>query len=235
MKKFLFIVLMIATCGWTGQAEDKKMTIDDLSKEERVSYALGLEWGRGLKKRTPDLDVEMFIRGVRDIFDNHEPLLNPAESRKTMQDFHAKVSNRMKVMHRDIIDRNLKLGNEFLMMNKKKEGVKETQSGLQYKILKQGNDKVPGPLDTIVLHCRGMHLDGTEFHNTYTLDKPVEITLNKVIPGWNEGLQYVSEGGKIRLFIPAYLAYGDEGIFQKIEPGSLLIYDMELIEIKKKQ
>ena len=117
--------------------------------------------------------------------------------------------------------------------NKTKPGVEVTESGLQYKIIEAGNpDLKPGPSDTVKVLYKGTLLDGTVFDETKEGAEPVTMLLNRVIPGWTEGLQLVGEGGKIQLVIPAELAYG-EGGNQGIEPNSTLIFDVDLVEVHK--
>lgn len=126
----------------------------------------------------------------------------------------------------------LEEGKKFLEENKKKEGVKETASGLQYKILKAGEGAAPKATDTVTVNYRGTLLDGTEFDSSFKRNMPATFPLNRVIPGWTEGLQLVTKGGKIQLFIPADLAYGGRGAGGLIPPNSTLIFEVELLEIK---
>ena len=122
-------------------------------------------------------------------------------------------------------------GEKFLAENKTKEGVITTASGLQYKVLTEGSGKSPTATDTVVCHYRGTLLDGTEFDSSYKRGEPAEFPLNRVIPGWTEGIQKINKGGKIRLYIPANLAYGDDGR-PGIPPGAALIFNVELLDIK---
>ncbi|HYR58191.1 MAG TPA: FKBP-type peptidyl-prolyl cis-trans isomerase [Chthoniobacteraceae bacterium] len=124
-------------------------------------------------------------------------------------------------------------GAKFLKENASKEGVKTTASGLQYKILKEGTGKSPKRTDTVKVHYRGTLLDGTEFDSSYKRGQPVEFPLNRVIPGWTEGVQLAKEGGKIQLFIPSKLAYGESGTpGGPIGPNETLIFEIELIQVK---
>ncbi len=129
-------------------------------------------------------------------------------------------------------DSALEKGKQFLTENGKKEGVKTTDSGLQYKVLTEGKGKSPKATDTVLVHYRGTLLDGTEFDSSYKRNKPIEFPLNGVIPGWTEGVQLMQEGAKYRFFIPSELAYGPSGAGGAIGPNETLIFEVELLEVK---
>ena len=120
---------------------------------------------------------------------------------------------------------------DFLAENAKKEGVKTTASGLQYKITQQGNGKQPTAQSVVKVHYTGKLLDGKVFDSSVDRGQPVEFPLNQVIPGWTEGLQLMKEGSKATLYIPAQLAYGEQGVPGTIPPNSTLIFDVELIKV----
>jgi FKBP-type peptidyl-prolyl cis-trans isomerase len=124
-------------------------------------------------------------------------------------------------------------GEAFLKANASKEGVKTTPSGLQYKIVKEGAGKSPKATDTVLVHYRGTLLDGTEFDSSYKRNEPISFPLNRVIPGWTEGLQLVKEGGKAILYIPSKLAYGPSGTpGGPIGPNETLIFEVELLKVQ---
>jgi FKBP-type peptidyl-prolyl cis-trans isomerase FkpA len=126
----------------------------------------------------------------------------------------------------------LEKGQAFLKENAKKDGVKTTSSGLQYKITKEGTGKNPKATDTVVVHYKGTLIDGKEFDSSYKRGEPATFPLNAVIKGWTEGLMYLSEGGKATLYIPSELAYGKRGAGADIGPDETLIFEVELIKIK---
>ena len=129
-------------------------------------------------------------------------------------------------------DINLAKGEKFLAENATKEGVVTTASGLQYKILTEGTGKSPKATDTVLVHYAGTLLSGTEFDSSYRRKEPIEFPLNRVIPGWTEGVQLMKEGAKFRFFIPSKLAYGPRGAGRDIGPNETLIFDVELLKVK---
>jgi len=124
-------------------------------------------------------------------------------------------------------------GAQFLAENASKEGVKTTPSGLQYKVITEGTGKSPAATDLVKVHYRGTLLDGTEFDSSYKRNSPAEFPLNRVIPGWTEGVQLMKEGGKSIFYIPSNLAYGESGTpGGPIGPNQTLIFEIELLEVK---
>lgn len=123
-------------------------------------------------------------------------------------------------------------GEAFLAENAKKPGVMTTASGLQYQIITEGTGASPSTTDNVTVHYQGTTIDGKEFDSSYKRGAPATFPLNRVIPGWTEGLQLMKEGGKSRLFIPSNLAYGERGAGRDIGPNSTLIFDVELIKAK---
>lgn len=120
---------------------------------------------------------------------------------------------------------------DFFKENLKKDGIQATESGLQYKIIEAGNEVKPGPEDTVLVRYKGTLLDGTVFDEVSAADEPISLTLNRVIPGWQEGMQLIGEGGKAVLYIPSALGYGERGA-QTIAPNSTLVFDVELVEVR---
>jgi len=126
---------------------------------------------------------------------------------------------------------NKKEGEAFLAENKKKEGVVTLASGLQYKVIKEGDGKSPKETDTVTVNYQGTFIDGTEFDSSYKRNQPATFQVNGVIPGWTEALQLMKAGSKWQLYIPAGLAYGEQGAGRVIGPNATLIFDVELLSI----
>ncbi len=126
----------------------------------------------------------------------------------------------------------LQRSEDYLKENAKKEGVKSLPSGLQYKVIKDGAGKSPKATDTAVVHYRGTTTDGKEFDSSYKRGEPAEFPVNRVIPGWTEGLQLMKEGAKWMLYIPPNLAYGERGAPGAIGPNEALIFEVDLLRVK---
>jgi FKBP-type peptidyl-prolyl cis-trans isomerase len=137
----------------------------------------------------------------------------------------------MNAQAESLMEINDRAGKAFLEKNAQLEGVKTTASGLQYKVIKEGSGKRPGPRDVVTVNYEGRHLNGEVFDSSYKRNKPLEFPLNRVIKGWTEGLQLMQEGAKYQLYIPANLAYGTTGAGQAIGPEETLIFDVELIKV----
>lgn len=127
--------------------------------------------------------------------------------------------------------RNLEEGLSFLQANREKEGVTELPSGLQYEVLQMGTGEKPGAVDAVTCHYEGRLLDGTAFDSSYQRNQPATFPLNRVIPGWTEGLQLMPTGSKFRFFIPSELGYGNRQVGSSIAPNSTLIFEVELLGI----
>jgi FKBP-type peptidyl-prolyl cis-trans isomerase len=126
----------------------------------------------------------------------------------------------------------LEKGEKYLAENGKRDGVKTTASGLQYEVLTAGEGKSPKATDVVLVHYRGTTIDGKEFDSSYKRGEPIEFPLNRVIPGWTEGVQLMKEGAKYRFFIPSNLAYGPRGAGADIGPDETLIFDVELLKVR---
>jgi len=131
-------------------------------------------------------------------------------------------------------EKNMKQGTAFLAANAKKPGVKTTPSGLQYLVLKQGTGNKPAATDEVTVHYLGTLIDGTEFDSSYKRGEPARFPLNRVIPGWTEGVQLMKEGAKYKFFIPSGLAYGPRGAGGIISPNATLIFEVELLSVQKR-
>ena len=134
-------------------------------------------------------------------------------------------------IHPSMAQTALEKGNAFLAENATKPDVKQTASGLQYKVLTPGTGRAPKATDNVLVNYRGTLIDGKEFDSSYKRNEPISFPLNGVIPGWTEGLQLIKEGGKVQLFIPSNLAYGSRGAGGVIGPDETLVFEVELIKI----
>lgn len=215
----------VANIGNSGETSMSNITVDsDITT--KAGYSLGYMMGSNVAQSAKDLKQADIIQGLKDGQAGKEAVLTRQQMEEAVM---AYQEQQMKAM----LEGNLAKGQAFLAENGKKAGVKTTASGLQYEVIKEGNATKPKATDVVSVNYEGKLLDGTVFDSTEKNGgKPVEFVLNQVIPGWTEGLQLMGEGATYRLYIPANLAYGEEGVPQGgIEPNSVLIFDVELLKV----
>jgi FKBP-type peptidyl-prolyl cis-trans isomerase FklB len=186
------------------------------TQKDKLSYALGINTGKSLKENAIDIDLNLYIQGLKDSLAGKETLLAEAE-----------ISAVIQTVRRDIQVRQNK---EYLETNKRKNGVIVLTSGLQYRVIVEGKGKSPQATDTVIVNYRGTLINGKEFDSSYKRGKPTPLKVNGVIKGWTEALLLMKEGAKWQLVIPPDLAYGGEGR-PGIPPNSVLIFDVELINV----
>jgi FKBP-type peptidyl-prolyl cis-trans isomerase FklB len=209
-------------------AEDKPPQLKDL--KDKASYSIGLNFGFNFQRQNVDLNTDAFAAGFKDAMTGRKPLMSEQEVRDTLIAFESDLQQKQTAAGK----KNAADGDKFLTDNKSKEGVKATASGLQYKVLKEGSGAQPKPSDTVTVNYRGTLVDGTEFDSSYKRGQPATFPVGGVIPGWTEALQLMKVGSKYQLFIPAKLAYGEQGR-PGIPPNSLLIFEVELMDVKSGQ
>ena len=202
------------------------------TEDERISYSVGYQMGGDFKNQKLNIQPETFLKGIQDALAATQPAMSEQEMRQTLIDLKTKVEAQQREEKLAMTEKNRESGKAFLESNAKKEGVKTVQSGLQYKVLTEGDGEPPKATDTVTVHYRGTLLDGTEFDSSYSRNQPATFALNRVIPGWTEGLQLMKPGAKHMLFIPPELAYGERGAGAQIGPDSTLIFEVELLEVK---
>jgi FKBP-type peptidyl-prolyl cis-trans isomerase FklB len=223
--KYFTAVLAVPVLSISVSAQDKPFPLKDL--KDKASYSIGVDIGMNFKKQNMDLNPEALAAGAKDAL-NGKPQISPNEVREIMTQWQKDFSEKQKVM----ATKNQADGEKYLAENKKKEGVKTTESGLQYKVIKEGTGPQPKGTDTVTVNYRGTTIDGTEFDSSYKRGEPATFPLNGVIKGWTEGLQLMKKGSKYQFVIPANLAYGDRGVGPDITPNSTLVFEVELLDIK---
>ncbi len=225
MKPVFLTLLAMMLCASSSFAADKPQLKDQTDKE---SYSLGYSFGQGLKSQGLSFNVEAYKAGIQDALGGAAPLLKPEEMQKAVADLQARsMAARQKAM-KEQMEKNLAAGKAFMETNKKKESVKTLPSGLQYKVIKEGTGKKPTLDSTVVVNYKGTLVDGTEFDSSERHGKPATFPVKGVIAGWTEGLQLMKQGAKWQLFIPANLAYGEQGPLA----GQTLIFEVELLDVK---
>ena len=218
------LVLILACAGMIFAGTAAKAQ-NDMTKQEKASYALGANYGEQFRNLGISVDMDLLVKGIKDAMAG-ENQFNQAQ----MQEAFSYVDEMVKEAQGRMLKEEKEAGAKFLAENKKNKDVKETASGLQYKVVKEGTGKKPAATDKVKVHYTGTLLDGTVFDSSVERGEPIVFPLNGVIAGWTEGLQLMSEGSKYILYIPSDLGYGDRGN-QGIKPGATLIFEVELLEV----
>ena len=195
---------------------------------DQLSYAWGLAMGSQLRGMgVENLEFNDFDEAVHAAFKGEEPKMTPEEAQKIIQEYLQELTAKKTAEIKAV-------GEKFLEENKKNENVKTTPSGLQYVVEKEGEGAQPTAEDEVTVHYTGKLIDGTVFDSSVSRGEPATFPLNRVIPGWTEGVQLMKEGAKYTFFIPSDLAYGPQGVQGVIPPHSTLIFEVELIKVNKK-
>lgn len=192
---------------------------------DKVSYALGLSIGQNFKASGFDnIKSEDFLSGLNAVLEEQKPKMSIDEAKATINEYFAEVQQKA-------IKLNKEAGEEFLRINSHKAGVTTLPSGLQYEILTEGQGDKPKLSDTVRCHYHGTLINGVVFDSSMERGEPAEFPLQGVIKGWTEILQLMPVGSKWKVTIPSDLAYGDRGAGQHIQPGSTLVFIIDLIAI----
>lgn len=222
-------IFLVASLVATGAAAETALKTD----KEKLSYSLGAQIGQDIKRNEVDIDVDMFSRAMREAISGAKAAMTDEEIRNTMQTFQQTMREKAMVKMQEMGNKNKKASDEFLAANKTKEGVKTLPSGVQYQVIATGKGKKPTPTDQVVAHYTGTLIDGTEFDSSVKRGEPATFPLNGVIKGWQEVLPLMSVGSKWKIYVPPELGYGPRGAGQQIGPNQALIFDIELLDVKK--
>ena len=229
IKNTLAIVVIAALFSCKNQGKDVKYLETEL---DSVSYAVGLTMSSQLKNGFEEVKQDILIQAIRNGLDSANLLLETKDIQKTLQTYFQKKQEEKKISESAKYEVYKKQGLTFLDANKSKEGVKTTESGLQYIVLRQGKGKKPKTTDRVKVHYHGTTIDGTVFDSSVDKGVPSEFGVTQVIKGWTEGLQLMKVGSKYKFFIPQELAYGQNPRPGIIKPYMALIFEVELLDIK---
>ena len=194
-------------------------------EKEKLSYCLGANIGMSLQSQgLTELDSKIFAEAINDVVSNSELKINSEEINSYLQEYFGKLqAEQQKVAVAE--------GEKFLKNNSSQDGVVTLDSGLQYKVLKEGSGEKPKATDTVTTHYHGTLISGEVFDSSVERSEPASFPVNGVIPGWVEALQLMPVGSKWKLFVPSHLAYGERGAGPKIGPNTTLIFEVELLSI----
>ena len=248
MKKYILLsVIMVLVAGISSQSyaqkkEKKKKgsktetvaaTPAFANNNDTVSYIIGADIARSFAKNSLELNKEMVFKGFSDAQANADTIFSQEQIGQIMMAWQQQMSEKKTALAEQEMAKNLKQGDDFLAANKLKDGVIETASGLQYKVIKPGEGESPDDNDMVEVHYTGTLVDGTVFDSSRERGESIEFPVNGVIPGWTEALKLMKPGAQYMLYIPSKLAYGDKKT-GPIPEGSTLIFDVELIKFESK-
>jgi FKBP-type peptidyl-prolyl cis-trans isomerase FklB len=229
MKHAVMCVVCLTLMAAPVLSEEKKIELK--TPKEKQSYSIGFDMGSNIKRNGIDVDPNILTKAIKDALSGGLPLMTEQEMRESIVALQKDMAAKQQGRAKELGDKNRKEGEAFLVENKKKDGVTTLPSGLQYMILAEGKGNQPKATDTVTVQYRGTLIDGSEFDSSYKRGQPATFALNQVIKGWTEGVQLIKEGGKIRLFVPSELAYGERGAGAQIGPNATLIFEVELLSI----
>jgi FKBP-type peptidyl-prolyl cis-trans isomerase FklB len=244
MRLLGFAMTWLCVCAATAYAEEEPAptgpgapaaaapAIDPKEASVIASYGIGMNTGRSIKRDGIDIDLELFLQGIRDGATAAKPKYSEQQIRSAMAMFQREMRAKQEKRQQSAGEKNKREGQAFLTANKTKEGVKTLPSGLQYQVIRSGNGASPKASDTVKVHYEGKLLDGTVFDSSIKRNEPAVFPVRRVIAGWTEALQLMKTGDKWKLFIPSELAYGAQGAGGEIGPHSVLVFEVELLGIE---
>ena len=224
-------LVFLAGCSHNPvQAQDTKLE----TNQQKASYAAGLMLGEQVGKTLSrnQLDEDIFLKALTDQLKGNDPLLEAEEASAASDAYRQEITQRLEEEKQQAMARNAAQGKAFMEENKQRSGVKTLPSGLQYEVLKESSSgATPDSNDAVRVHYAGTLLDGTFVESNLAQGEAVRVNMGVALRGWQEALKQMKEGEKWRLFIPPELAYGENGLRDKVPPQSTLIYELELVEV----
>jgi FKBP-type peptidyl-prolyl cis-trans isomerase len=231
VRNTLAVAVLAAVAAGPALAQQAVTKLE--TEKQKVSYMVGMMFGQQLSSIKDEVDPAIVAQAMNTTLAGGQLLMTQEQAQEVSQEFSRKMQGKMEAERKAAADRNKAEGEKFLAQNKGKPGVKTTASGLQYQIVSEGKGAKPSAEDTVRVHYTGTLLDGTKFDSSVDRGQPAEFPLAGVIPGWTEGLQLMPVGSKFRFWIPANLAYGEQGTPGPIGPNQTLVFDVELLDIVK--
>lgn len=230
MKFAIAIALILTFLACSNESQSQK--IEMKTQLDSVAYSIGWSIGENISRDSLALNTAIIKKAMDDVISGDSGALSRSQREEVMRAFTQVMQEKAEKQKAEALTKNLEEGKKFLEANKSKEGVNVTESGLQYKVVTQGNGPKPaGPTAKVKVHYTGKLLDGKVFDSSVERGEPAEFALNQVIKGWTEGLQLMNVGSKYIFWIPSELAYGERGAGQMIGANSTLMFEVELLEI----
>ncbi len=226
MRK-LSMVALVSAALLAGCNGEKQVALE--TNVDKMSYGIGMSMARSVKGQPIEINNAAMLAGLKDVLNDTPPQLEEEVIREAFAAVREEQMEKQKIESEGAV----KIGEDFLVENAKKEGVMVTESGLQYEVIASGKGSSPAATDTVEVHYHGTLIDGSVFDSSVERGTPAKFPVNRVISGWTEALQLMKEGDKWRLTIPASLAYGAQSPSPKIPANSALVFEVELLAIEK--
>lgn len=224
MKKIILAVFLAVVAAGGVFAEEGG---NSMNQQQQAGYTVGLNFSRMIAQQlgpaAKHLDVDALLAGIKDGMQQNEPKLTHEQMQKSLEVLNESIDADMA--------KSAEEGQNYLAANKAKDGVRTTESGIQYTVIKEGTGKSPKATDMVEVHYKGMLTDGTVFDSSYARGEPATFPLNQVIPGWTEALQLMKEGAKWKIVLPSELAYGKAGSPPVIPADAVLVFEVELLKV----
>lgn len=228
----VLVTALLAFSFVSCDVKAKNQKVGDLTdSEDQVSYMVGRDIGKSLKDLDTDLKREVVFAAIEEVLDDQPSQLSDSVLSEVRSEFTKKLQSDKEAKLQKDVKENKKEGEEFLKANKQIPGVEETESGLQYQVLKEGTGATPTKEDQVKVHYHGTLIDGTVFDSSVKRGKPVTFPVGRVIKGWTEALQMMKVGGKYKIYVPPELAYGERGHRPPVGPNMTLIFEIELLDV----
>lgn len=243
MKKTIILAICLSVSGLLTAQNKKSVKKAEVAaaqsksgapetKVDKLSYAIGLNFAKQFKSQNIEINPEKLYEAVKTVFSGGNPQMTEDQVISTLQEFEREMQEKMKGDMKKAAQDNIEKGKSWLAQNKKRAGVVELPSGLQYEVITPGSGESPKASSKVTTHYSGTLIDGTEFDSSIKRGEPATFPVNGVIKGWTEALQLMKPGAKWKLYIPSDLAYGDAGSPPSIGPGETLIFEVELISVQ---
>lgn len=237
MTRFAFTLFLCLLCFGSVFAQKKGKKGQEFkgltSQQDSIGYAIGMDIAQRFKEQGIEVGSAAFFKGFEDAYTDQKLLLTDVQTQQLFMDMQARLQAKAEQERNAKATTNLERGQKFLAENKTKPGVIELPNGLQYIVIKEGTGASPSLTDEVTTHYHGTFINGEVFDSSVNRGEPATFAVNQVIQAWQTILPMMKEGGKVKIFSPSNLAYGPNGMGNAIGPNEVLVFEIELIKVKR--